>query len=108
MQTTWQQTHWLNDKPQYRRIISYVVSAMIIALILLIPISLHYDFSQSENSIEVILSKENIPIEPEQKPVVQQQKIKQEIVEKPAVEPIVQKKQQLLLFSFHLYLLEVI
>ena len=94
MQTTWQQTHWLNDKPQHRQIIAFIVSALIIAIILLIPISLHYDFSQTENSIEVILSKENIPLESEQRPEVQQQDIKQKIVEKPSPGPIVQKNPE--------------
>lgn len=94
MHTTWEQTNWINYNPIHRQLITFVVSVMVVALILMIPISLHYDFNPNENVIEVIISKEIKPIETEGKPVVQQQEIKPEVVEKPIAEPSVQNKPE--------------
>lgn len=85
MQTTWQQSHWLNNNPLQRQLVAFVISVIIVALILLIPISLNYDFDQNNNAIEVILSKEVKPAEPEM----------ENIVERPLSEPNVQKKPEL-------------
>ena len=90
MQTTWEQALWINHNPIQRQFTAFVISAVIVILILLIPISLNYDFSQKDNAIEVILSKDSSPFDSDSS-VVQQPKTKPEIIEKPIVEPIVQK-----------------
>jgi len=60
LQTTWEQTLWINHNPIQRQFIALVVSVLILILVLMIPVSLKHHFSSQENIIEVELSKETV------------------------------------------------
>ena len=95
MHTTWQQTNWIDGNSVKRQAIAFVVSLLIVALLLMIPINRRVALYQQDVPLQVVLSKpkpkpkpkpqekQQVPIETNEpilveKPVEQQ--VKQEVV----------------------------